>query len=162
MATTGALLAAIELQPPKGQTGLVNLLRINSNIVVVCGGDQEAECPPIKSSVERIRAEVESIPGGHICMTEAGEIENYIPGSVLALVSEQTSLPDPGKYEPFFPRKGSLSQSYLEASMDWKHYDKMELAMNSTLHVSKETMTNRFDRETQIAKIVARIKTWNA
>ena len=62
-------MAGIELQPPEGETGLVNLLRVNPNIVVVCDGDRDAEDSPIKSRVERIRAQVESIPGGHIWIT---------------------------------------------------------------------------------------------
>ena len=158
----GALLARIELQPPEGETGLVNLLRVNPNIVVVCDGDRDAEDSPIKSRVKRIRAEVENIPGGHIWITEAKEIENYIPGSVLAQASDEPSLPDPGQYQPFFPRKASPGQSYLEASMDRKHYDKMELAMQNALHMTKDIMTDRFDWEVQMEEIVTRIRCWNA
>lgn len=157
----GALLAGIELQQPRGETGLVNLLRINANIVVVCDGDQENDGCPTKSTVERIRKEVEDIPGGHIWVTEAREIENYIPGSVLALASKERSLPDPGQYESFFPRKTSLGRSYLETRMDRKHYDKMALAIHSTAYMTKESMTKRFDWEVQIGKIVAQIRSWN-
>ena len=157
----GALLAGIELQPPEGETGLVNLLRVNPNIVVVCDGDRDAEDSPIKSRVERIRAEVENIPGEHIWITEAREIENYIPGSVLAQASDEPSLPDPGQYQSFFPRKASPGQSYLEANMDRKHYDKMELAMQSALHMTKDIMTDRFDWEVQMEEIVTRIRCWN-
>ena len=157
----GALLAGIELQPPEGETGLVNLLRVNPNIVVVCDGDRDAEGSPIKSRVERIRTEVEGIPGGHIWITKAREIENYIPGSVLAHASDESSLPDPGQYESFFPRKASPGQSYLEASMDRKHYDKMELAIQSAPHMTREIMANRFDWEEQMEQLVARIKCWN-
>lgn len=157
----GALLAGIELQPPEGETGLVNLLRVNPNIVVVCDGDRDAEDSPIKSRVERICAEVEDIPGGHIWITKAREIENYIPGSVLAHASDESSLPDPGQYESFFPRKASPGQSYLEASMDRKHYDKMELAIQSAPHMTREIMANRFDWEEQMEQLVARIKCWN-
>ena len=158
----GALLAGIELQPPEGETGLVNLLRVNPNIVVVCDGDRNAEDSPIKSRVERIRAEVENIPGGHIWITEAREIENYIPGSVLAQASDEPSLPDPRQYQSFFSRKASPGQSYLEANMDRKHYDKMELAMQSALHMTKDIMTARFDWEVQMEEIVTRIRCWNA
>ena len=158
----GALLAGMELQPPEGETGLVNLLRVNPNIVVVCDGDRDAEDSLIKSRVERIRAEVEDIPGGHIWITKAREIENYIPGSVLAHASDKSSLPDPGQYESFFPRKASPGQSYLEASMDQKHYDKMELAIQSAPHMTKENMSDRFDWKEQMANVVRRINCWNA
>ncbi len=160
----GALLAGIELQPPEGETGLVNLLRVNPNIVVVCDGDRDSEDSPIKDRVERIRAEVENIPGGHIWITKAREIENYIPGSILAHLaqaSDKPSLPDPGEYDSFFPRKGTSGESYLEARMGRKHYDKMELAMQSALRMTKDIMTERFDWEVQMGKIVARIRCWN-
>ena len=158
----GALLAGIELKPPEGETGLVNLLRVNPNIVVVCDGDRDAKKSRIKGRVKRIRAEVKDIPGAHIWITDAREIENYLPGSVLAQASGLSSLPDPGQYESFFPRKAPPGQSYLEASMDGKHVDKMDLAMRSVPHMTKDIMTGRFDWADQMEKIAARIRCWNA
>ena len=158
----GTLLAGIELQPPEEETGLVNLLRVNPNIVVVCDGDRDAEDLPVKSRVERLRTEVENIPGGHIWITEAKEIENYVPGSVLAQALEEPSLPDPGQYESFFPRRASSGESYLEAKMDRRHYDKVELAVQSARHMTKDIMTDRYDWEDQMEIIVARIRCWNA
>ena len=158
----GTLLASIELQPPEEETGLVNLLRVNPNIVVVCDGDRDAEDTPLKSRVERLRMEVANIPGGHIWITEAREIENYVPGSVLAQALEEPSLPDPGQYESFFPRRASSGQSYLEAKMDRRHCDKMELAVRSARHMTKDIMTGRYDWEDQMEIIVARIRCWNA
>ena len=161
----GALLGRIEFQSSEGETGLVNLLRVNPNIVVVCDGDRDFEDSPIKPRVKRIRAEVENIPGGHIWITKAREIENYIPGSILAHLaqaSDKPSLPDPGEYDSFFHRKGTSDESYLEARMDRKYYDKMELAMQSALLMTKDIMTERFDWEVQMGEIVARIRCWNA
>ena len=105
---------------------------------------------------------MENIPGGHIWITEAREIENYIPGSVLAQASDEPSLPDPGKYASFFPRKAASGQSYLETSMDRKHYDKMKLAMQTASRMTKDVMTDRFDWKEQMGEIVARIRSWNA
>ena len=158
----GSLLSQVEFMPPEEETRIVNLLRVNPNIVVVCDSDRDSDDSPIKPRVERIHAEVQKIPGGHIWITEAKEIENYLPGSVLAKASEESTLPDPGQYESFFPRKAFPGQSYLEASMDRKHYDKMDLAMRSAPHMTKDIMTGRFDWEDQMGKIVARIRCWNA
>ena len=157
----GALLARIELKSPEGETGLLNLLRVNPNIVVVCDGDRDAKKSRIKGRVKRIRAEVKDVPGAHIWITEAREIENYLPGSVLAQASGLPSLPDPGQYEPFFSRN-EVGKSYLEARLSRKHVDKMDLAMRSAPHMTKDVMTGRFDWEDQMEKIVARIKCWNA
>ena len=157
----GALLARIELKSPEGETGLLNLLRVNPNVVVVCDGDRDAKKSRIKGRVKRIRAEVKDIPGAHIWITEAREIENYLPGSVLAQASGLPSLPDPGQYEPFFSRN-EVGKSYLEARLSRKHVDKMDLAMRSAPRMTKDIMTGRFDWEEQMEKIVARIRCWNA
>ena len=158
----GGLLARIEFKPSEEETELTNLFRVNPNIVVVCDGDRDSEKSRIKGRVKRIRAEVKKICRAHIWITTAREIENYIPGSVLAHASDEASLPDPGQYESFFPRTASPSQSYLVRNLGRKHYDKMELATRSAPNMTREMMADRFDWEDQMEKIVARIRCWNA
>ena len=158
----GALLAQVEFKPAEEETELVNLFRVNPNIVVVCDGDRETKRSRIKNRVRRIRKEVQKIPNAHIWITEAKEIENYLPGSVLEKASGLRSLPDPGQYESFFPRKGTSNKSYVEARMKRKNVDKMELALSSAQYMTKDAMTGRFDWKDQMEKIVERIKSWNA
>ena len=157
----GALLAQVEFKSSEEETELANLLRVNPNIVVVCDGDRASKTSRIKGRVSRIRAEVQKIPKAHIWITEAKEIENYTPGPVLAEAFGLRSLPDPGQYESFFPRN-EVGKSYLEARLSRKHPDKMDLAMRSAPHMTKDMMTGRFDWEDQMGKIVARIRCWNA
>ena len=149
----GALLAQIEFQPPEEETELANLFRVNPNIAVMCDGDRVAENSPLKGRVERVRTEVEKIPGAHIWITEAREIENYLPGSVLEKALDLSSLPDPERYELFF--------SYLETHLSRKHFDKVRLAMQSTPYMTKDLMAARFDWDEQMGQIVDRIKSWN-
>lgn len=158
----GALLAQVEFKSSEEETELTNLLRVNPNIVVVCDGDRTSKKSRIRGRVRRVRAEVQKIPNAHIWITDAKEIENYTPGAVLAEVFGLRSLPDPGQYESFFPRKGGSNQPYLESKVGGKYQDKMELAMQSALHMTKDSMVQRFDWETQMEKIVARIRRWNA
>ena len=158
----GALLARVEFQSAEEETEeLVNLFRVNPNIVVMCDGDRDSEDSHLKVRVLRIRMEVENIPGAHIWITEAREIENYLPGSVLEQVSGLQSLPDPEQYENFFPRTEAADKSYLEANMSRKHYDKMRLATQSAPHMTKDIMAGRFDWEEQMKAIVDRIQSWN-
>ena len=158
----GALLARVEFQSAEEETEeLVNLFRVNPNIVVMCDGDRDSEDAYLKVRVLRIRMEVENIPGAHIWITEAREIENYLPGSVLEQVSGLQSLPDPEQYENFFPQTEASDKSYLEANMSRKHYDKMRLATQSAPHMTKDIMAGRFDWEDHMREIVARIKSWN-
>lgn len=155
----GSLLAQVQFEPSDEETPLANLFRLNPNIVVVCDGDCESADTPLKPRVERIRAEVEAITGAHIWITKAREIENYIPGSVLGIAQSIKSIPDPGKYESFFPRSGS--SSYLKDRVKRKHIDKIDLATDSTPHMTKENMTGRFEWNEQIRIITERISSWN-
>ena len=158
----GSLLAQIEFKSSEEETELTNLFRVNPNIVVVCDGDRNSKDSPIKARVERICAEVETIPGAHIWITEAREIENYLSGSVLEKVlDDSSSLPDPEQYASFFPRNEASDNSYIEAHLGRKHLDKMHLATRVAQHMTKDVMTGRFDWEEQIRKIVERITSWN-
>ena len=151
----GALLAQVEFKSSEEETELANLFRVNPNIIVMCDGDRASDNSPIKDRVERIRKEVENIPGAYIWITAAREIESYLPGSVLEKALDLPSLPDPEQYKPF--------KLYLEANnKGQKHFDKMHLAMQSARHMTKDIMVGRFDWEGQMGEIVDRITSWNA
>jgi len=158
----GSLLARTQFtSPEKAEEELVNLFRINSNIIVICDGDRSGPSSRIKDRVRRIHAEVRSIPGAHIWVTKAREIENYIPGSILAEVYSRASLPDPGQYESFFVKKGGPARSsYVEKRINIKSVDKMELAVLSVQHMKKETMEIRFELKLEIESIVEKIRGW--
>lgn len=158
----GSLLARTQFKSPEdAEEELVNLFRVNPNIVVVCDGDRTAKGSRVKDRVRRIRAEVLKIPGAHIWVTDAREIENYIPGSVLAKAVGLATLPDPTQYEMFFPRKGAPGSSYVEARMNRKGIDKMDLAILSVSQLDKLMMSARFEWEAQMKLIVERIDSWN-
>lgn len=158
----GALLARVEFKSPEDEANeLANLFQINHNLIVVCDGDREAEDSDLKPRVERIREEVEKIDGTHIWITDAKEIENYLPGSVLEKVPDAvfkkatalSSLPDPGQYESW--------SSYIEKNMGGTSIDKVALAISSAPHTEKEVMEGRFDWKAQMEQIVERIDSWN-
>ena len=98
--------------------------QVNPNIVVVCDGDRSSKRVALKDRVRRIRKEVDLQPAGHIWVTRAREIENYIPGVVLGKASDVSSLPEPGQFDSFFPRKGSRQKSYIEENLSRQHLDK--------------------------------------
>ena len=158
----GALLARAQFTPPEAADAeLVNLFQVNPNIVVVCDSDRSSKRTALKDRVRRIREEVERTPAGHIWITLAREIENYLPGGVVEQALGASVLPNPGQFETFFPRKRTHTQSYIEANLKRRHIDKMELATSSVPHMTKELMESRFDWNEQMAKIVERIKSWN-
>ena len=159
----GSLLARTQFKSPEeAKTDLVNLIQVNPNIIVVCDGDRVSKDSEIKGRVKRIETEVQKIPDAHIWITDAKEIENYIPGSVLEETLELSELRDPEQYENFFPRKKAGSESYIEANLNRRNVDKVDLAMSSVQYMEKGIMAKRFDWEEQIKKIVARIESWNS
>ena len=147
--------------PEEAETNLVNLLRVNPNIIVVCDGDRTAKDSDIKGRVKRINREVQKIPDAHIWITDAKEIENYIPGSVLDKALDLSGLHDPEQYENFFPRKKACSESYIEANLNRRNVHKEDLARSSVPHMTNDIMANRFDWKEQMKEIVTRIESWN-
>ena len=118
----GSLLARVEFKSPEDEaTELANLFQINHNLVVMCDGDREAENSDLKPRVKRIREEVEKIDGAHTWITDAKEIENYLPGSVLEKATGLSPLPYPGQYESW--------SSYTEKNMGRKSIDKVARAI---------------------------------
>lgn len=159
----GSLLARTQFTSPQdAEAELVNLFRVNPNIIVICDGDRTSQGARVKDRVRRIRAQVLKIPNAHIWVTEAREIENYIPGSVLAKALALSSPPDPDKYELFFPKKGSPGTSYIEQRLNRKTLDKMDLAVLCAPQMDKAMMANRFEWGQQITNIVEKIRSWNS
>ena len=130
---------------------------------MVCDGDRSGPGTRIKDRVRRISAEVNAIPGSTIWITAPREIENYLPGAVIASALGLDSLPDPGQYEPFFPRKGMPPKSsYLEKRIKRRGLDKMDLAVQAVPFMKKEMMEMRFDLADKIESIITAIRKWNA
>jgi len=163
----GALLARAQfVSPNEAEDELANLFRVNPNIIVVCDGDRTAESGEesrLKGRVSRIKSEVGKIPNAHIWITEAKEIENYLPGFILSKIFDQPEIPSPERCELFFPREADAGgNSYLEKRLNRKSIDKMELASKTCPHMTKEMMQQRFELADQMASIIAKIESWNA
>jgi putative ATP-dependent endonuclease of OLD family len=158
----GALLARAQFaSPEEAEAELVNLFRVNTRIVVICDGDRSGPRAKLKERVRRIASEVEHIQGACMWITQGREIENYIPGNVLAKAFAMPQARDPDRYEQFFARKGSPGHSYAETQLKRRTIDKVELAAQTAPLFEKNAMSGRFDWETQVGKIVRAIATWN-
>ena len=164
----GSLLARTQfVSPEEAEAELVNLLRVNPNIAVICDSDRTAATgkgSELKDRVRRIESQVLQIPGAYVWITEAKEIENYLPGSVLGKVYLIEAVPDPGKYERFFPSEDSknLDTSFSESHLKRKTIDKMDLALRAAPHMTKELLSKRFDLQDQIAAMIKSIRRWNS
>jgi putative ATP-dependent endonuclease of OLD family len=158
----GSLLARTQFKSPEdAEKELINLFRVNPNIVVICDGDRSGARAQLKDRVERIKSEVAEIPGAHCWITSAREIENYLPGEVISEALGIAELPDPGQYESFFPRERTPGSSYVETNLKRKQLDKMELAVSAVPHMALESMKKRFDWDSQLLQVAERISVWN-
>lgn len=161
----GALLARTEFASPEEaekEANRVNLLRINPNVVVVCDGDRTAPQTRIKERVRRIKAEVAKIPNSYLWITQGKEIENYIPGAVIAWSQGMATVPDPGQYDNFFPKKRITALSFIELHLSVKSLDKTQFAIGCVDHMDYSNMKDRFDWLASMTSVVARIREWNS
>lgn len=161
----GALLARTEFASPEEaekEANRVNLLRVNPNVVVVCDGDRTAPQTRIKERVRRIKTEVAKIPNAYLWITQGKEIENYIPGAVIAKSQGMSTVPDPGQYDNFFPKKRITAQSFIELHLSVKSLDKTQFAIGCVDHMDNSNMKDRFDWLASMTSVVARIREWNS
>lgn len=161
----GALLARTEFASPEEaekEANRVNLLRVNPNVVVVCDGDRTAPQTRIKERVRRIKAEVAKIPNAYLWITQGKEIENYIPGAVIASSQGIATVPDPGQFDNFFPKKRITALSFIEMHLGVKSLDKTQFGIGCVDHMNYSNMRDRFDWLASMSSVVARIREWNS
>jgi hypothetical protein len=163
----GALLARIQIATEEEAIAeLANLFTINPNIFVVCDGDRTAasgEGSRIKQRVSRIRAEVNRLPSARIWITDAKEIENYLPKDVLSQVFSPLTPRAPTRFEHFFPGASAANStpSFIEGELERKSIDKIELASKCAPYMSRDNLADRFDLTDQTQQIIDTIRSWN-
>ena len=162
----GSVLKHFTADDPAGDSDAINVLRVNRNAILIGDSDKVAADSLLKHRLEKMRDAIQDM-GAYIWITEAKEIENYIPASAIEKMFTLTSLPEIGQYE-YFHREtnGTNSKANIQSDYWHKHslsgaFDKVELARDTVPHLSKEALTNRFDIEKQMDKICALIRKWN-
>lgn len=158
----GALLARVQFKSEEeAEEDLVNLIRVNPNVVVICDSDKTGPNTRVKGRVRRISSEIRKIPGAYVWVTAAREIENYVPGDLIAKACGRDPVLDPQQFEHFFPRKGLKSKSYIERRLGRKTLDKMELASSTAPLMEIRHIEGRFDLKKEVEAIIERIRGWN-
>lgn len=94
-------------------------------------------------------------------ITDAKEIENYLPASVLRKLFEDDSLSAPGQWQRFFPAEKGNAANYIEESLGRKISDKVDLATRASREMSLENVKERFDWPLATSRVVAKIAEWN-
>tara|TARA_B110001469_G_scaffold111168_1_gene113192 strand:+ start:3884 stop:5617 length:1734 start_codon:yes stop_codon:yes gene_type:complete len=162
----GALLATTEFKSDEerdADQNRINLLKLNNNVFVVCDGDRATNTTKLKDRALRISEEVAKIPNAGFWATNGREIENYCPGTVIALAHDLDSNPDsPGQFQSFFHRKRQRKLSFIEEHLKVKSVDKTQFAIGCAKHMTVENMKDRFEWEEKVTEIVDAIRKWNA
>lgn len=142
---------------------LINLLKINPNVVVVSDSDRDRKGAHLKKRVGRIRDEFAKLDKDRSLhwILEAREIENYLITDFInpILPSTVKVLSSPKQFESFFPREGD--SGYLGKCMKRKTFDKSKLAALTTPHMTLSQLEPRFDLASQMKKIVGIVEVWN-
>jgi hypothetical protein len=162
----GSVLAKTEFcSPDESNEDLANLLRLNNNIAVVCDGDRTSASGDgslIKNRVQRIKNEVDKIDRAFIWITDAKEIENYVPGEVWKEVyAHDSSVPDPGRYDKF-PTQNIEPDGFLFRELNRKSFDKCEFASEALPHLTRANLDHQFEIKSTMERLVTLIRQWNA
>jgi putative ATP-dependent endonuclease of OLD family len=159
----GALLARLQfVDEDEAENDLVNLLRINPNVVVVCDSNRLSASDALKPRVRRISKELEVVPHAVCWITASKEIEGYLPGSLWQRALELSNpARDPDPYELFFPRESRDGSSFFESELKQTSIDKMALAIKSCAKMDFQDMKNRLDWHDRMSEVVSAIELWN-
>lgn len=154
----GALLAHFESEDPlSANSDAINILRVNRNAILIGDSDKTSPDKPLKPRLEKMKTAMEKM-NACIWITEAKEIENYIPAAALNKIFNRNNLPDIEKYGIF----------YHEKEIDYWHenglagsFDKVEFAHKVVSHLSREDLDKRFELKDIMDEICKIIKKWN-
>ncbi len=160
----GGLLSNLQVtHDEEADDELINLLKINPNVVVVSDSDRDKKRAQLKKRVRRIRDEFAKLSKERSMhwILDAREIENYLIGEFIKpiLPTSGANLSSPGQFESFFPRQGEIG--YLGRSMKRKSFDKSKLAALTTPQMTLAQLETRFDLGDRMKKIISIIEVWN-
>jgi putative ATP-dependent endonuclease of the OLD family len=136
----------------------INMLKVNRNAVLIGDGDRRKSDADIKSNLMHVKQDLEKI-GGYVWITDAKEIENYIPADALNKIFDRTDLPQIGQYELFCSTNND--DAYWQKHKFTKAFNKVEFAQEVVPHLTEENVSEIFDLDTNMKTIIERIKQWN-
>ncbi len=153
----GACLANLTADD-SGPSDLIELLKINRNVIVVIDRDGTADCIELKEYKERIKNEL----GENKCwITEGREIENYLPS---ALIERYLKIKHPDNVMPVEFDQNEKIQECMNRALDGKivNYDraKVKCAHEISALMEPGDLACR-DLKDWIRRIDELIKTWN-
>lgn len=161
----GSLLSNLEIKDDdkSADKQLINLFKINPNVVVVSDSDRKSKNSHFKPRVRRIRDEFKNLDPKRTFhwILEAREIENYLLPEFMESIKsvKLEGVAAPKKFESFFPKQGE--RSYLESKMKRRTFDKSKLATLTVSKMTRNSIESRFDLDKSMQRIIKMIELWN-
>jgi putative ATP-dependent endonuclease of OLD family len=154
----GSLLAHFESKEPlDSDVDAVNILRVNRNAILIGDSDKTSPEKHLKLRLEKMKTAMEEM-GAYIWVTDAKEIENYIPAVALNKIFQKDNLPEIEQYEIFYHEK---EKDYWHKNELTGSFDKVEFAHKVVPHLLKEDLDKRFKLKERLAEICKKIEQWN-
>lgn len=161
----GALLAHFDAKDPEADCEAVNILRVNRNAILIGDSDRPKSGYELKPRLVKISDAMKKL-GGYVWVTDAREIENYIPTDVVRKVYHNPVLPGIGKFERFYYTGNGKSVTVKQKGYWQKNdlrgkFDKVKLAGDVAKHLDKEMLDSRFELGKKMEEICEKIRGWN-
>lgn len=151
----GSVLANISVDAD-GCEDAISAFKVNRNFIFVCDSDRRSRNSRIKPRVAKLISDV--VGGtGYVWVTQAREIENYIPASSFQKVHSRTGLPEIGEYQSI--------QDYLvenRISKAAEYTNKHARAVQYAEYFEKEAFKEfRPELDSVMLEVIERIRKWN-
>ena len=136
---------------------LVKLININRNSIILIDSDKTSKSKKINQTKTRIKNEVEKC--GNLCwITKGKEIENYIPKELIEEIYNKKVKYDFNQYDKI---NDYIDKNIRKGEGDKFLRYKIEFAKKTSELMNRENMGNVLDLDTNMKKIIERIRQWN-
>ncbi len=151
---------AIKTETSQDDTGeFIDLLKINTNLIVLIDSDKQKEDDDINDTKKRIIKELSSFDYGMVWVTSGKEIENYLPKqSILKHYSiDGTKITDLGQYENFADYLDKINEG------EGKKFsaNKVKFASQISNHLEVADLSTRLNLREKMDDVIRKIKMWN-
>lgn len=136
---------------------LIKLVNINKNSIIIIDSDITEVGKRINKTKSRIKKEVEL--NNNLCwITKGKEIENYISQKILEERYRKKFIKEFKKYDKI---NEYLNQEVGEMAGDKFFRSKVEFAKTIAKMMTKDNMKEILDLDTNMKKVIEKIKLWN-
>lgn len=152
----GSILTNYEASIPESSFDqALNVFRINKNFIFICDSDKKAKTDPLKPRVDKLISQLKQ-SNGYVWVTEAREIENYVPKDAFSSVHNHAFSTEISEFD--------YIQSHINSEIGTtaeKYTDKVNKSALYTEHFTLKNLSFRPELDEVMKKICSTIEKWN-